>query len=182
MMCLFCGRDFLPVYGRRKYCSAKCGTKYRAKSHDPEWQVLCSMKHRCYNPKSSGYKNYGGRGITICDRWNSGDPQADYEAFVADMGRRPTARHSIDRIDNDGNYERTNCRWATKKRQARNKRTNVWITIEGIRALQVTWAERTGISSSLIYSRMKSGLTKKEAIMFDPRYKTWKQRSKTRDG
>ena len=74
------------------------------------------MKMRCYNEKSSGYKYYGGRGIQICDRWLE-----SYENFLADMGERPEGL-SIDRIENDGNYEPSNCRWATVLEQNRNKR------------------------------------------------------------
>jgi hypothetical protein len=77
------------------------------------------MKTRCLNPNTDDFKHYGGRGISICDRWLD-----SYEAFLADMGRRPSAKHSIDRINVDGNYEPGNCRWATASEQRRNQRTS----------------------------------------------------------
>jgi hypothetical protein len=79
-----------------------------------------AMKARCLNPNASRYECYGGRGITICDRWLN-----SYEAFLADMGRRPTGEHSLDRVNNDGHYEPGNCRWATRSEQQRNKRKEI---------------------------------------------------------
>lgn len=83
----------------------------------PEYRTWLSMHERCRSPQSQKWINYGGRGIRVCERWNS------YENFLSDMGRRPSPVHSLDRIDNDGNYEPSNCRWATKKQQVDNRRT-----------------------------------------------------------
>jgi hypothetical protein len=82
-----------------------------------EYSAWQTMKARCSNPKASNYKLYGGRGITVCKRWRD-----SFEAFFADMGSKPSPRHSIDRKNTNGNYNKRNCRWATAKEQANNRR------------------------------------------------------------
>jgi len=82
----------------------------------PEYKVWSEMKQRCYNRNKERYPRYGGRGITVCDRWRN-----SFTALYEDMGPRPTSKHQLDRIDNDGNYEPGNCRWVTQLENSRNK-------------------------------------------------------------
>jgi hypothetical protein len=88
-----------------------------------EYNSYRMMLARCFNPKATGFKYYGGRGITVCPRWMS---QKGLENFISDMGERPTFGHSLDRINNDGNYEPLNCRWATASEQGFNKKRMDW--------------------------------------------------------
>lgn len=109
------------------------------------------LKQRCYNPKNEAYPNYGGRGITVCDRWLE-----SFENFLADMGERPEGK-SIDRIDNDKGYEPSNCRWATRVEQANNTRRNTYIEVDGLILLKKGWAEKMGISIYTINKRLDRG-------------------------
>lgn len=98
--------------------SQSCGcVRVHHMTDTPEHRAWQGMFDRCNNPNSHGYKDWGGRGITICDRWRN-----SFRDFLADMGPRPSPQHSIDRKDNNGNYEPSNCRWATKAQQSRNSR------------------------------------------------------------
>lgn len=115
----------------------------------PEYIAWLSMRARCTNPHNPRYGSYGARGIRVCDRWD------DFDLFMADMGKRPTSEHSIDRIDNDGNYEPANCRWATRKEQSHNKSTNRWIEWDGRRMLLREWATELGIHESTLIVRLR---------------------------
>lgn len=108
------------------------------------------MIERCNNPRSTSFKRYGGRGIKVCERWMS------FEAFLSDMGPLPTGL-TIDRIDNDGNYEPGNCRWATVKEQQNNKSSNLKVTIDGVTRTASEWADRAGIKLATIQSRLEIG-------------------------
>lgn len=126
----------------------------------PEYKVWASMKNRCYNPKDRrSWLPYGGRGITICERWRN-----SFAAFLADMGRRPSPQHQLDRIDNDGPYCPENCRWATRKEQANNRRNNHFITHDGVTLTLTQWAERTGIPYGTLKARLKAGWVEGDVV------------------
>ncbi|HEY9737554.1 MAG TPA: hypothetical protein V6D06_14770 [Trichocoleus sp.] len=117
------------------------------------------MKSRCHNPNNAAYDRYGGRGIVVCDRWRE-----SFENFYADMGPRPSEQHSIDRINNDGNYEPGNCRWATDKQQSRNTRRNRLLTYNGETLFLDEWAERLSISKHTLQTRLWRGWSVEEAF------------------
>lgn len=114
------------------------------------YRIWANMRSRCTNPLVPCFRNYGGRGITVCESW------AQFENFLADMGECP-AGHSIDRIDNDGNYEPGNCVWATKAVQSSNRRTNIRITHAGRTLTLKQWAVHLGKSYSALLSRFHRG-------------------------
>lgn len=113
-------------------------------SYSREYRVWWDMLNRCHKPKTKRFKDYGGRGIVVCDKWHK------FENFYADMGNRPSAEHSIDRINNNGNYEPSNCRWATRKEQYQNRRTNIFIdTAYGLMTLKEA-CKKYGLNASSI--------------------------------
>lgn len=117
------------------------------------------MRNRCNNPKNKSFFKYGGRGITVCERWEL------FTNFLADMGPRPSLRHSIERKDNNGPYSPENCEWAVPKTQARNRRTSRLIEFEGVTKTLAEWSESTGLSAGTIIRRIDvSGWTIKEAL------------------
>jgi hypothetical protein len=134
-------------------------THGKSRNGTPEYRVWAGMLSRCLTSSSSGYHNYGGRGIKVCDRWMS------FENFFADMGPRPSPRHSIDRFpDNNGNYEPNNCRWAVKEMQDRNRRTNRLLAHRGEILCLTEWAERKGLHPAVLDWRLRNGWTITESI------------------
>ena len=124
----------------------------------PEYGAWKKMKGRCNNRKDKVYKYYGGRGITVCDEWHS------FGNFLKDMGKRPSTLHSLDRKDNNGNYEPSNCRWATKVEQATNRRSNRFINFYGTNKTLSEWSKIINISWSALDSRLKNGCSIQKAL------------------
>lgn len=129
-----------------------------------EYGIYYGMLTRCDNENTDNYRNYGGRGIVVCERWRGVD---GFDNFMADMGPRPSIKHTLDRYpDNEnGNYEPTNCRWATQKQQMRNVRYNVWIEFEGERMILADWALFLGVSEEVISRHLKTK-TQEEAMKY----------------
>lgn len=112
------------------------------------YKTWVSMRNRCNNPKNIAYSKYGGRGIKVCERWNS------FQLFAEDMGEPPEQKSSIERKDNSKDYEPGNCCWATPKEQARNRRTSRMIEHNGITKTLKEWSESTGLGSVTITTRI----------------------------
>ena len=155
-----CGRNGAIAFrsniarGRTKSCGCDraAAISFKRKRHGDsgsvEHRVFCWMHGRCYCATNPKFPAYGGRGITVCDRWHT------YENFLEDMGRRPSKHHSIHRVDNDGNYEPGNCMWALPKIQSRATRRSFVVTAFGKTATLAEWSEDTGIKYGTMWSRI----------------------------
>lgn len=150
--------------------SCGCITKKKRSQHfithgmskSPTFRTWCEMRNRCNNPKCKRYADYGGRGITVCERWRL------FANFLADMGERPSCDHSIDRIDVNGNYEPGNCRWATATVQNNNTRRNIVVQYDGQSMTATQWSHLTGIPAKTIMTRIKSGWSPRDALTIRP--------------
>jgi hypothetical protein len=126
----------------------------------PEYMAWSHMLRRCTNPNNKDFADYGGRGIQVCAQWRS-----DFIKFLEDIGPKPSPKHTLDRFpNNNGNYEPGNVRWATRREQARNRRSNRVITFRGISRPLVEWAEDIGISKGTLLQRILGGLATREGI------------------
>lgn len=117
--------------------------------HRGTYECWVNMRTRCYNPNYRDFHRYGGRGIAVCDRWRD-----DFDAFFEDMGPRPDGM-TIERRDNDGDYEPGNCHWASRTDQARNRRSTMSATIDGETLIAKDWIARLGISPNAFYTRAR---------------------------
>jgi hypothetical protein len=170
--CQQCGGVF-PVFDdceNQKFCNHKCmGVHYRTANiihgHaaggviSPEYATWASMLARCFDENSTSYPRYGGRGITVCERW------WDFQNFLADVGLKPSPELSIDRFpDNNGNYEPGNVRWATKKQQARHRRSSRLITAFEQTLTLVEWCEIKNIPIQTLWNRLDRGIAPEIAL------------------
>ena len=132
---------------------------------------LCDMKRRCYNTKDKFYKDYGGRGIKICEEWmDKKNGHKNFQKWAVETGWEEG--YSIDRIDVNGNYEPSNCRWANPSQQANNRRNNFYVTINGVTKTSTEWAKQIGISQRAFIERIKNGW--EENKLLEPKYKPLK--------
>jgi hypothetical protein len=171
-----CGTEaFVAVHSLRSGDSKSCGCQWKerlARAHTKhgharghamsvEYHTWHGMKSRCQNPNGSGYVRYGGRGIAVCERWCG---EHGFENFLADMGPRPSPRHSLDRINNNGPYSPENCRWATQREQVRNTSANRILTAFDQSKCLTAWAEEARMSPDVLRGRLKMGWSLEQAI------------------
>lgn len=116
-----------------------------------EYHAWVGMRSRCGDPKNKDYPSYGGRGIKVCDAWS------DFQRFLDDVGARPSAEHSLDRIDVNGDYSRGNCRWATDRQQRMNKRNTVFIEVDGVQRSLIDVCQERGVLYPVAWRRWKAG-------------------------
>lgn len=129
-------------------------------SNSPEYGIWAAMKDRCFNPNNLSYNHYGGRGITVCDRWIN-----SFENFYADMGLRPSDQHSIDRYpDNNGHYEPGNCKWSTDEEQCNNRNNNRLFNYNNETLSLSQIAKKYNLNRQTLFSRIYSGWTIEDAI------------------
>lgn len=156
-----CGKQIVAIQANlRNGHTRSCGCLLRdfsstnnlkhGKTGTPEFTTWVSMRGRCYNPNNHAFRDYGGRGITVCDSWRD-----SFEAFYSDMGPRPFPRASVDRIDNNGPYSPENCRWTDRLTQANNCRKNRFLSHDGLTLTLSQWAKRQGIRPGTLWMRLR---------------------------
>jgi len=165
------------------HCLCSCGAETTARSdkllsgrtvtcgdhsrHPPPYRHALTygswrgMLWRCHDPRGKNWRLYGSRGVEVCERWTG---RGGFENFFSDMGPRPSAQHSIDRLDNNKGYEPGNCRWATRIEQRRNQRKSLFLEIDGERVSLAEFCEKTGRDYSVVAGRLKIGWSQEDAI------------------
>ena len=130
-------------------------------SSTPEYRAWYYMLKRCYDPRNPAYANYGGRGIRVCDQWRQ---RKGLQKFLQDMGRRPSVKHTLERLDNEGDYSPKNCGWRTRAEQARNRRTTWLLTLGDRTQCLKDWAKEYGVPPTTVAYRLRRGKTLTEAL------------------
>lgn len=161
---LSCGCLNLELVTKLGFASKKHGGK-----GTPEYYSYNHMKARCYRTTCAKYKNYGARGITITERWLG---EHGFENFLADMGKKPTPEHSIERVNNDGNYEPGNCIWATMDEQAKNKTTTIRLELNGQKTYQADLAKKLNVDPHSIEYHLGLGKTPEQIVHYFNQKKT----------
>ncbi len=165
-----CGSLFVAAYFDVKYGNTQsCGCYQKRRASEasithggsklPEWKIWINMRERCLNPNNSSYLKYGGRGITISPSWRK-----SFAVFFADMGSRPTPKHTVERRNNDGPYSRKNCYWATYSQQARNRRSSVFVSIRGRNMLLIEACEKYSVPYQRAHLRLRRGWRAERAL------------------
>ncbi len=136
-------------------------------SRSPEYAAWANITNRCLRPSHPSFKGYGARGVSICDAWSG---RGGFARFFAHIGPRPTPAHQVDRIDNSKGYEPGNVRWATRKEQMNNTRSNHWIEIDGeIRTLR-EWSIANDIHETTIIHRIRRGMSARDAVLVPAKF------------
>lgn len=176
-LCKYCQLEFKTdawsiKSGHTKSCGCKTGnfiakilTKHGhavRNSKSSEYKSWVAMVSRCYTLSNVEYNNYGGKGIVVCDRWLG---ESGFSNFIADMGEKPTPTHTLDRFPNiSGNYEPSNCRWATPLEQSNNRKTTIYYTLNNETKALGIWCDQFGVPFDRVYRRLKYGWELKDAL------------------
>ena len=170
-----CGEKFVARVTNVKHGTiATCGCSRKStnvilvdgvvSARHPLYFTWGNMVARCERPSASKYENYGGRGISVCDRWRRGEHgMTGFQCFVADMGERPEGLE-LDRADNNGNYEPVNCRWVTRSQQLVNRSNTLMLTVDGVTLPLKEHAEIRGLSYTLVFYRKYRGWPDRECV------------------
>ena len=143
----------------REMTKIKNSTHGLTKSTSGIYKIWVGMIQRCENAKTPNYKDYGGRGINVCQRW-----RYSFELFHKDVGDRPSKQHTLDRICVNGNYEPSNVKWATRTEQQQNRRDSIKITISGQTATPSQWSKLAGVNKQTIITRYFRGWSHEECV------------------
>lgn len=154
MRFLKCCKEPELINGKRKFSMSKHNMYLSS-----EYSSCKGMRDRCFSENCKQYNNYGSRGIIVCDRWKN-----SFENFIADMGEKPSKGYSVERINNNGNYEPDNCRWATQKEQMANTSRTKWVILNDKKMMFTFAIKQLGVSMGSIYYRINKGMTPQQAI------------------